>query len=127
MLVPELLDECGVAALCAARLVVSRGEPTGFAAVLPSPRSPALALAGTRPVDASSGTHDVRASSTSDAATGGASRQAERMTVLPPACCPNCGLIFQSRLIGIRTVVEDLTLEETANPAYGDSGRVARR
>ncbi len=49
-LVPELLDECGVGALCAAQLVVSSGNPTRM-------RSEAAfaALAGTSPVDASSG------------------------------------------------------------------------
>jgi transposase len=49
-LVPELLDECGVGALCAAQLVVSSGDPTRM-------RSEAAfaALAGTSPVDASSG------------------------------------------------------------------------
>jgi transposase len=48
--VPELLDECGVGALCAAQLVVSSGDPTRM-------RSEAAfaALAGTSPVDASSG------------------------------------------------------------------------
>lgn len=49
-LVPELLDECGVGAVCAAQLVVSSGDPTRM-------RSEAAfaALAGTSPVDASSG------------------------------------------------------------------------
>jgi transposase len=49
-LVPELLDECGVGAVCAAQLVVSSGDPARM-------RSEAAfaALAGTSPVDASSG------------------------------------------------------------------------
>ena len=49
-LAPELLDECGVGAICAAQLVVSSGDPTRM-------RSEAAfaALAGTSPVDASSG------------------------------------------------------------------------
>jgi transposase len=49
-LVPALLDECGVGALCAAQLLVSSGDPTRM-------RSEAAfaALAGTSPVDASSG------------------------------------------------------------------------
>jgi transposase len=49
-LVPELLAECGVGAVCAAQLVVSSGNPRRM-------RSEAAfaALAGTSPVDASSG------------------------------------------------------------------------
>jgi transposase len=49
-LVPELLGECGVGPVCAAQLVVSSGDP-------PRMRSEAsfAALAGTSPVDASSG------------------------------------------------------------------------
>ena len=49
-LVPELLGECGVGVVCAAQLVVSSGDPTRM-------RSEAsfAALAGTSPVDASSG------------------------------------------------------------------------
>jgi transposase len=49
-LVPELLGECGVGPICAAQLVVSSGDPTRM-------RSEAsfAALAGTSPVDASSG------------------------------------------------------------------------
>jgi transposase len=49
-LVPELLQECGVGHLCAAQLLVSSGDPTRM-------RSEAAfaALAGTSPVDASSG------------------------------------------------------------------------
>ena len=49
-LVPELLDECGVGAVCAAQLVTSSGDPARM-------RSEAAfaALAGTSPVDASSG------------------------------------------------------------------------
>jgi len=48
--VPELLDECGVGVVCAAQLVVSSGDPARM-------RSEAAfaALAGTSPVDASSG------------------------------------------------------------------------
>jgi transposase len=49
-IVPELLEECGVGPVCAAQLVVSSGEPSRM-------RSEAAfaALAGTSPVDASSG------------------------------------------------------------------------
>jgi transposase len=49
-LVPELLAECGVGPVCAAQLVVSSGDPARM-------RSEAsfAALAGTSPVDASSG------------------------------------------------------------------------
>jgi len=49
-LVPELLDECGVGSICAAQLVVSSGDPERM-------RSEAsfAALAGTSPVEASSG------------------------------------------------------------------------
>ena len=47
---PELLNECGVGAVCAAQLIVSSGEPGRM-------RSEAsfAALAGTSPVEASSG------------------------------------------------------------------------
>ena len=47
---PRLLDECGVGAICAAQLIVSSGDPARM-------RSEAAfaALAGTSPVDASSG------------------------------------------------------------------------
>jgi len=49
-LAPELLAECGVGAICAAQLIVSSGEPSRM-------RSEAAfaALAGTSPVEASSG------------------------------------------------------------------------
>jgi transposase len=49
-LVPELLEECGVGPVCAAQLLVSSGDPVRM-------RSEAsfAALAGTSPVDASSG------------------------------------------------------------------------
>ena len=49
-LVPELPDECGAGAVCAAQLVTSSGDPARM-------RSEAAfaALAGTSPVDASSG------------------------------------------------------------------------
>lgn len=49
-LVPELLDQCGVGPVCAAQLVVSTGDPERM-------RSEAsfAALAGTSPVEASSG------------------------------------------------------------------------
>ncbi|HEX7311469.1 MAG TPA: IS110 family transposase [Gaiellaceae bacterium] len=49
-LFPELLDECGVGVVCAAQLLVSSGDPKRM-------RSEAAfaALAGTNPVDASSG------------------------------------------------------------------------
>jgi transposase len=49
-LVPELLEECGVGPICAAQLVVSSGDPSRM-------RSEAsfAALAGTSPVEASSG------------------------------------------------------------------------
>jgi transposase len=49
-LVPELLEECGVGPVCAAQLVASSGDPARM-------RSEAAfaALAGTSPVDASSG------------------------------------------------------------------------
>jgi transposase len=49
-LVPDLLEECGVGPVCAAQLLVSSGEPSRM-------RSEAsfAALAGTSPVDASSG------------------------------------------------------------------------
>jgi transposase len=49
-LAPDLLDECGVGAVCAAQLLVSSGDPQRM-------RSDAsfAALAGTSPLDASSG------------------------------------------------------------------------
>ena len=47
---PHLLDECGVGAVCAAQLVVSSGDPGRMAS-----EASFAALAGTTPVDASSG------------------------------------------------------------------------
>jgi transposase len=49
-LVPELLDECGVGPICAAQLVVSSGDPTRMKS-----EASFAALAGTSPVEASSG------------------------------------------------------------------------
>lgn len=49
-LVPELLDECGVGPVCAAQLVVSGGDPTRM-----TKEASFAALAGTSPVEASSG------------------------------------------------------------------------
>jgi transposase len=49
-LVPELLAECGVGPVCAAQLVVSSGDPSRM-----SSEASFAALAGTSPVDASSG------------------------------------------------------------------------
>src|SRR6266498_2707802 len=49
-LVPELLTECGVGPVCAAQLVVSSGDPRRM-----RKESAFAALAGTSPVDASSG------------------------------------------------------------------------
>ncbi len=49
-LVPELLAECGVGPVCAAQLVVSSGDPTRMRSEASFP-----ALAGTSPIDASSG------------------------------------------------------------------------
>lgn len=49
-LVPELLEECGVGPVCAAQLVVSSGDPTRMAH-----EASFAALAGTSPVEASSG------------------------------------------------------------------------
>jgi transposase len=49
-LVPELLGECGVGATCAAQLAVSSGDPTRMVS-----EASFAALAGTSPVDASSG------------------------------------------------------------------------
>lgn len=49
-LVPELLGECGVGPVCAAQLVVSSGDPTRMAS-----EASFAALAGTSPVQASSG------------------------------------------------------------------------
>ena len=51
-LVPELLEECGVGHVCAAQLVVSSGDPTRMAS-----EASFAALAGTSPVQASSGLH----------------------------------------------------------------------
>ena len=51
-LVPELLAEAGVGAVCAAQLVVSSGDPARMAS-----EASFAALAGTSPVDASSGRH----------------------------------------------------------------------
>ena len=49
-LAPELLDECGVGPICAARLIVSSGDPARMRS------EPSFAaLAGTSPVEASSG------------------------------------------------------------------------
>lgn len=47
---PHLLDECGVGAVCAAQLVVSSGDPSRMAS-----EASFAALAGTTPVEASSG------------------------------------------------------------------------
>jgi len=47
---PHLLDECGVGAVCAAQLLVSSGDPGRMAS-----EASFAALAGTTPVDASSG------------------------------------------------------------------------
>jgi transposase len=49
-LVPDLLAECGVGPVCAAQLVVSSGDPSRMAS-----EASFAALAGTSPVDASSG------------------------------------------------------------------------
>jgi transposase len=49
-LVPQLLDECGVGPVCAAQLVVSSGDPSRMVS-----EASFAALAGTSPVDASSG------------------------------------------------------------------------
>ncbi len=49
-LVPELLEECGVGPVCAAQLVVSSGDPSRMVS-----EASFAALAGTSPVDASSG------------------------------------------------------------------------
>src|SRR6266849_2297056 len=49
-LVPELIAECGVGPVCAAQLVVSSGDPARMAT-----EASFAALAGTSPVDASSG------------------------------------------------------------------------
>src|SRR5712691_11900953 len=50
VLVPELLAECGVGPVCAAQLVVSSGDPSRMVS-----EASFAALAGTSPVDASSG------------------------------------------------------------------------
>ena len=47
---PQLLEECGVGPVCAAQLVVSSGDPTRMHS-----EAAFAALAGTSPVDASSG------------------------------------------------------------------------
>ena len=49
-LAPDLLDECGVGPVCAAQLLVSSGDPQRMAS-----EASFAALAGTSPVDASSG------------------------------------------------------------------------
>ena len=49
---PHLLTECGVGAVCAAQLLVSSGDPGRMAS-----EASFAALAGTTPVDASSGKH----------------------------------------------------------------------
>jgi len=49
-LTPELLEECGVGTVCAAQLVVSSGDPARMVS-----EASFAALAGTSPVDASSG------------------------------------------------------------------------
>ncbi len=49
-LAPELLDECGVGPICAAQLIVSSGDPTRMKS-----EASFAALAGTSPVEASSG------------------------------------------------------------------------
>jgi transposase len=41
---PALLEECGVGPVCAAQLLVSSGDPTGWRAKRPPPRSLAPAL-----------------------------------------------------------------------------------
>jgi transposase len=51
-LVPELLAECGVGPVCAAQLIASSGDPTRMAS-----EASFAALAGTSPVQASSGLH----------------------------------------------------------------------
>ena len=51
-LVPDLLQECGVGPVCAAQLVVSSGDPRRMAS-----EASFAALAGTSPVQASSGLH----------------------------------------------------------------------
>jgi transposase len=51
-LVPELLEECGIGPVCAAQLVVSSGDPTRMVN-----EASFAALAGTSPVEASSGLH----------------------------------------------------------------------
>jgi len=50
LLVPELLEECGVGPVCAAQLVVSSGDPSRMVS-----EASFAALAGTSPVEASSG------------------------------------------------------------------------
>ncbi|MEX0673617.1 MAG: IS110 family transposase [Gaiellaceae bacterium] len=50
LLAPELLDECGVGPICAAQLVVSSGDPSRMRS-----EGSFAALAGTSPVEASSG------------------------------------------------------------------------
>ena len=51
-LAPSLLEECGVGAVCAAQLLVSSGNPERMAS-----EASFAALAGTSPIDASSGKH----------------------------------------------------------------------
>jgi len=51
-LAPDLLEECGVGPVCAAQLVVSSGDPTRMTS-----EASFAALAGTSPVEASSGLH----------------------------------------------------------------------
>ncbi len=51
-LAPSLLAECGVGAVCAAQLLVSSGNPERMAS-----EASFAALAGTSPIDASSGKH----------------------------------------------------------------------
>ena len=51
-LAPDLLGECGVGAVCAAQLLVSSGDPRRMAS-----EASFAALAGTSPLDASSGKH----------------------------------------------------------------------
>jgi transposase len=47
---PDLLEECGVGPICAAQLLVSSGDPSRMTS-----EASFAALAGTSPVDASSG------------------------------------------------------------------------
>src|SRR6266849_5530937 len=70
-LVPELIAECGVGPVCAAQLVVSSGDPARMAT-----EASFAALAGTSPVDASSGK---------------ALRQANACPLLPPQALLDAG------------------------------------